>query len=365
MPHPLFDLNRLKVYPLADRKSLTQINSVIIDPDSPPPPSNGIEDLLHQTAIHIRAARKHGAPVMLIYGAHLVRNGMGPTLIRMMEKGWITHLATNGAGTIHDWEYSFIGRSTESVRENVDTGTFGTWDETGKNINLAVTAGSTLGLGYGESLGRLIMEDGIELPSPDALVDDIQQNPSHEHTAAKADLLHLMNRLQLNGGKYAINHPYKPYSVIGNAYRLQVPMTVHPGIGYDIISNHPAFMPSAIGRGAGYDFRLFVQSVSNLSHGVVLSVGSAIMAPQVFEKAMSCANNVLLQESKRIENHHITIVDLQDSGGWDWSQGEPPKENPAYYLRFCKSFYRMGGTLDYICADNRVVIHNLFHLLKD
>lgn len=364
MPHPKFDLNRLKVYPLAERKSLTQIIDVIINPESPAPLCGSHSELIQKAADRIRLAREKGASVMLLYGAHLVRNGMGPTLTRMMEQGWITHLATNGAGTIHDWEYSFLGRSTESVRENVDTGTFGTWDETGKNINLAVCAGAAQGLGYGESLGKFIMDDGLDLPSLTMLEHDIKQNPSDERASAKADLLQLMKRLNLASGIYKVDHPYKEHSVLANAFRLNVPLTVHPGIGYDIISNHPAFMPSAIGRASGFDFQTFVHSASNLSNGVVLSVGSAIMAPQVFEKAMSCANNAWLQEGKRVENHHFSIVDLQDSGGWDWSKGEPPKTNPAYYLRFCKSFYRMGGTLDYICADNRVVIHNLYHLLN-
>ncbi len=364
MANPKFDLSRLKIYPLSERKSLTEIDDVIVDPDELPPIPGNHLGVIQQTAERIRKARERGAAVMLIYGAHLVRNGMGPTLIRMMEKGWITHLATNGAGTIHDWEYSYLGRSTESVQKNVESGTFGTWEETGKNINLAVCAGAARGLGYGESLGKFMLDDGFELPSIDRLREEIQNGPTDELTAAKADLFQLMKRLQIDGGRYEVNHKWKAHSVPANAYRLGVPLTVHPGIGYDIISNHPCFMPAALGRGAGYDFQTFVDSVLNLSHGVVLSIGSAIMAPQVFEKAMSCANNVLLQEGKRVENHHITIVDIQDSGGWDWSKGEPPKDNPAYYLRFCKSFYRMGGTLDYICADNRVVVHNLYHQLK-
>lgn len=364
MPRPFFDLARLRVYPLAERKSLTQIEDVIIDPDSKPPAADEQMELIQKTAAKIRTAREKGASVILMYGAHLVRNGMGPTLIRMMEEGWITHLATNGAGTIHDWEYSFLGKSTESVRDNVETGTFGTWDETGESINLAVCSGAANSLGYGESLGKLIQEEELNLPDPNQLEAKIKTNPFDKNTAAKVDLLQLMKRLDLESGTYELKHPYKQYSVIGNAYRLNVPLTVHPGIGYDIISNHPGFFPAAIGRGAGYDYQSFVDSVTKLSDGLVLSVGSAIMAPQVFEKAMSCANNVWLQEGKRVTGHHISIVDMQDGGGWDWSQGEPPKDNPAYYLRFCKSFYRMGGTLDYICADNRVVVQNLYHLLN-
>ena len=107
--------------------------------------------------------------MVLIYGAHLLRNGAARLLERMMAAGWLTHLATNGAGTIHDWEYAWLGASTESVEQNVATGTFGTWHETATNIHLALLAGALDGLGYGRSLGRFILEDGATLPDPDAL----------------------------------------------------------------------------------------------------------------------------------------------------------------------------------------------------
>ena len=98
----------------------------------------------------------------------------------------------------------------------------------------------------------------------------------------------------------------------------------------------------------------------NLTGGVYLSIGSAIMSPQVFEKALSLANNLRLQEGQPvIRDHAITVVDLQPGGNWDWTKGEPPKDHPAYYLRFCKTFHRMGGSLGYLCGDNRVVLANL------
>src|SRR5207244_196717 len=140
-----------------------------------------------------------------------------------------------------------------------------------------------------------------------------------------------------------------------------VPFTVHPVIGYDIISNHPMFNGAAIGRAADLDFRLFGTAVEGLDGGVVLSVGSAIMGPQVFEKSLSCVNNLRLQSGRPIvKDHTIYVVDLQDGGNWDWTKGEPPKDNPAYYLRFCKSFSRMGGEMKYLCCDNVVFLHHLF-----
>jgi hypothetical protein len=142
-------------------------------------------------------------------------------------------------------------------------------------------------------------------------------------------------------------------------------MTVHPGIGYDIITCHPMFSGAAIGRAAALDFQLFSGSVENLDGGVVLSVGSAIMGPQVFEKSLSCVNNLRLQAGRpTVSDHSIYVVDLQDGGGWDWSTGEPPKSNPAYYLRFCKSYARMGGTMQYAQSDNAAFIAHLHTRLK-
>jgi hypothetical protein len=89
------------------------------------------------------------------------------------------------------------------------------------------------------------------------------------------------------------------------------------------------------------------------------------MAPQVFEKSLSCVNNLRLQEGRKIvQGHQIFVVDLQDGGNWDWSKGEPPKDSPAYYLRFCKSFSRMHGTMHYLQCDNVAFVHNLLHRLK-
>jgi len=126
------------------------------------------------------------------------------------------------------------------------------------------------------------------------------------------------------------------------------------------------FNGAAIGRAAEIDVRTLTESCCHLSGGVYLSIGSAIMSPQVFEKAFSAANNLRIQEGKDfISGHYIAVVDIQDGGDWDWSRGEPPKDNPAYYLRFCKSMHRMGGTVDYLCCDNRVLLSNLIDVLKE
>jgi len=364
-PEPL-DLKKVKVLPLAQRRSLNTLEKMLVDPAKPPPPCPAeLETPFRNCVERISAARQRGASVMLLYGAHLVKNGLQQVVIQLIEGGWITHLATNGAGTIHDWELSFHGRSEESVRENVATGTFGTWDETGRNIHLALLAGALRGEGYGRSLGRYIIEDGTTLPSTAELEALLRAEPGHPLSPARAELLQTMLKHKLSHGRIELKHPHKNISIVAQAFHHCVPLTVHPGIGYDIFSNHPIFNGAVIGRAAGLDFAQFGRAVEGLDGGVVLSVGSAVMAPQVFEKSLSCVNNLRLQDGlKVVSGHTIYVVDIQDGGNWNWSKGEPPKTNPAYYLRFCKSFARMGGEMKYLQCDNVVFLHQLLHCLS-
>ncbi len=365
LPSPI-DLKKVKVYPLQERDSEAAFEDILIDPESPPPPLP--RDLIRpvkEAVKSIAAAHRRKASVMLLYGAHLIKNGGSRIMKALMETGWITHLATNGAGTIHDWEFAFLGRSTESVKKNVATGTFGTWDETGRCIHLALLTGALHDEGYGQSLGRFIMQEGTTIPSRESLTESLCKEPEHPLAPARAELLQAMVAHNIQPGRFEVPHHWREFSVLGNAYKLRIPLTVHPGIGYDIISNHPMFNGAVIGRAADIDFRLFGTAVENLDHGVVMSVGSAIMAPQVFEKSISCVNNIRLQAHRHIvHNHTIYVVDIQDGGNWDWTQGEPPKDNPAYYLRFCKSFSRMGGAMHYLQCDNVAFLHNLYHSLK-
>jgi hypothetical protein len=361
------DLSQLKVFPLAERESLTWADDILIDPDTQPKPcSEWNAILVRSCAEKILSARAHGAAIILIYGAHLLRNGAATILERMMASSWLTHLATNGAGTIHDWEYAWFGASTESVEMGVADGKFGTWHETASNIHLAIMAGALDGLGYGRALGKLILEDGVTLPDSAELAARIAANPTDLLTSARADLLQAMRTQCWPAGHISIHHRWKHSSILAQAYRHGVPLTVHPGIGYDIISNHPVFSGAAIGRAAEWDFKLFGGSADKLDGGIVLSVGSAIMGPQVFEKSLSCVNNLRLQNGREVvKKHTIYVVDLQDGGGWDWTTGEPPKTHPAYYLRFCKSYSRMGGTMNYLQCDNATFIHNLYRELCD
>lgn len=360
MPYPKIDATKLKVFSVKERESFLDIQADAVDPSAAAPDPRRAAGQIEQLAERIRVAKGRGASIMLTYGAHLIKNGAGPLLNWLIEHGYVTHLATQGAGVIHDWEFSFLGRSSESVQANAAVGRFGSWDETGRWINLAVLAGAAEGLGFGESVGRLIHTESLTLPEPDVLAKQIAADPAHDLSGAKADLLCTMRKFDLAPGRVSVPHPYKRYSVLATAYSHHVPMTIHPGIGYDIIVNHPMYHGGAIGRSSNTDVRIFAQSVNGLSGGVYMSVGCAIMSPQVFEKAFSAANNLRQQAGESfIKDHTIVIVDLQDGGGWDWTKGEPPKTSPAYYLRYCKSFYRMGGTLNYVQCDNRVMLANL------
>jgi hypothetical protein len=202
----------------------------------------------------------------------------------------------------------------------------------------------------------LIEEDGHRLPAPEELLEamsDAWESPEQaDRAAAAADLLGVMKKAGLQSGFETVSHPWKPVSVQAAAYRLKIPFTAHPMIGHDIIYTHPLNHVAAIGRAAQRDFLAYAETVSRLSGGVYLSVGSAVMSPMVFEKSMSMGQNLALQRGERIAGHRIVVVDLAPSR-WDWNQGEPPATSPDYYLRYCKTFSRMGGDMRYVTCDNR------------
>ncbi|OGV61172.1 MAG: hypothetical protein A2498_11310 [Lentisphaerae bacterium RIFOXYC12_FULL_60_16] len=369
MSYPQFDRRQLKVQPLRSRRNKLCIERDHVKPDAAP---EGLSPeacaVVEETAQRVVQSRRAGRPVILAFGAHTIKNGLAPVLIRLMEKGWVTHLATNGAGIIHDWEFSYLGESGEDVRANVHEGTFGIWEETGRYLNLALIAGAWGGMGYGESVGCMIEREGLAVPALrelEAAVQEGLRKPGAEDRAAAAmDWLGMIRALDLKPGMMAIPHPWKRFSVQAAAYRLRIPFTGHPMIGHDIIYNHPVNHGAAIGRTALRDFLAYARSVQELDGGVYLSVGSAVMSPMIFEKALSMAQNLHLQAGRRIENHFIAVVDLAESS-WDWTaKGEPPMDNPAYYLRYCKTFSRMGGTMRYASADNRDFLLALLQKLQ-
>jgi hypothetical protein len=355
MPYPQFDRHAVKMMPLAARPNKVDIQRDHVPIDRPPQGLSATAKKTIDLAVQqIVAARRSGAPVMLTFGAHAIKNGMALVLIRLIEAGWLTHLATNGAGIIHDWEFAFQGQSSEDVETNVRQGQFGNWQETGFNINLALNVGAYQAVGYGEAIGSFIESEGLDVPDVATLeaevVDHVALAPAR--SAVAADLLSIIKTFKLPSGRLDVPHPWKKFSVQAAAFRLGVPLTGHPMFGHDIIYNHPMNHGASLGRVAERDFLTFAESVSRLEGGVYLSIGSAVMSPMVFEKSLSISQNLAIQRGTLIEGHSIYVVDLAESH-WDWTQGEPPEDNPDYYLRYNKSFNRMGGQMRYITADNR------------
>jgi hypothetical protein len=367
MLHPKFDRDQLRIKKLSQRSNKLSVAKNLI-PLSQEPENLSARDreLISETADRIKSAILKKRSVILTFGAHTIKNGLAPVLIALMNEGWVTHLATNGAGIIHDWEFSYQGKTSEDVRENVKNGQFGIWDETGFYINLSLIVGAYEGLGYGESVGKMIFLEGLQIPEVSLLKDDVKNKIDSfpEKAAAAIDLLGVINKFRLEPGFMSIPHPFKKYSVQAHAFELNVPFTGHPMFGHDIIYNHPMNHGAAIGRTALNDFLYFTESVSNIEDGVYLSLGSAVMSPMIFEKALAMAQNIEIQRQSHIDNHFMLIVDLARSE-WDWNKnGEPPIDNPAYYLRYCKTFSRMGGETHYLAADNRDFLLELYHNLS-
>jgi|SRR5208283_1742604 len=236
-------------------------------------------------AQRIVSAKGNGRKVVLMIGGHVVRAGVQNYLIDLMERGYLSCIAMNGSVMIHDFEFALIGATTESVARYIKDGQFGLWKETGK-INDIINKGYKAELGMGEAVGKAIYK-----------------------------------------GKF----PFKNISLMAAGYRLKIPVTVHVGIGYDIIHEHPNCNGAATGETSYRDFLKFAKILEGLDGGVVMNFGSAVMAPEVFLKALSMARNIAHQQGKSI-NHFTTLVcDLHDLP--DNFSIEPEKSNPAYYFR--------------------------------
>ncbi|TAN39668.1 MAG: hypothetical protein EPN25_10670 [Nitrospirae bacterium] len=195
----------------------------------------------------IVSARKDGRPVILGMGAHPVKLGLSPVIIDLMQKGIITALATNGACAIHDFEMALAGHTSEDVGPELCTGTFGMAQETGRGLNQAINKGVKKGLGLGRAVGE-----------------------------------HIVKNRFAHAGK----------SIFAAAYTLNLPLSVHVGIGTDIIHMHPEADGALTGKGSMADFRLFASVVADLEGGVYINLGSAVILPEVFLKALNVARNL-------------------------------------------------------------------------
>jgi hypothetical protein len=314
MPYPAFDRSRLKLRPLAERAHDMTLADVL-PLDAPPPPFDDAN--LPEVARRIVQARQMGAPVILIMGAHVVKRGLSRFVIDLMERQVITHIAMNGAGAIHDFELALVGATTESVARYITEGQFGLWQETGR-INDAALLGAREGLGLGEAVGRMIDEE---------------------------------------------RPPHREVSILAAGYRLRLPITVHVGIGQDIIHEHPNCDGAALGATSYRDFLIFTEAVTHLQGGVLLNIGTAVMGPEVYLKALAMARNLAHQEGRHINRFTTAVFDLAELGGD--IHHEAPKSDARYYFRPYKTILvrtvQDGGESFYVQGDHQATVLNLYH----
>jgi hypothetical protein len=315
MPFPAFDRSRLRIQPLANRQHDLDLTA-LLPLDAPPPPAfqHPAVSVLGQRLVE---AKRRGAARILMMGAHVLRAGVSRYLIDLMERGLVTHVAMNGAGPIHDWEFALIGATTESVARYIQTGEFGLWADTGR-MNDAIRAGARAGLGLGEALGRTILDGAF---------------------------------------------PHKDVSVLAAGARLGVPVTVHVGVGHDIIHEHANCDGAALGQTSYQDFLIFTETVTKLEGGVMLNFGSAVMGPEVYLKALSMARNVAHQEGRVIKQFTTAVFDLIQIEGD--TRRQAPKTDPQYYYRPWKTILVRtvadGGESFYVQGDHRATVPALYH----
>ena len=267
MSYPKIDAKNLAVFPLAERKSLTRIEDIAANENgiAAELPGN-VAEKVQKVRTRILAARQKNAGVMLTYGAHLVKNGAGPLVNRMIEHGHLTHLATQGG-----WRHPRLGVCFPRHVDRIGSRETLRWDVSGVGTkpdagsNLAIAVGASEGLGLGESVGRLIDTEQLTVPDPRELARSIADAPTDPLCAARADLLGMIGNHGIDSGTIEVPHPFKQYSVLARAYRHRVPLTVHPGIGYDIIVNHPMYHGAAIGRAAENRHHAFLPNPSIFS----------------------------------------------------------------------------------------------------
>ncbi|MBU0484421.1 MAG: hypothetical protein KKB30_07905 [Proteobacteria bacterium] len=249
------DFSGLNTYSIHDRFSKVTVDNFA----RPLPPGSSLQDFLSSLPDQLlgrdfpelikRLATAHtsGRPIILGMGAHVIKVGLNPILIDLMERSIITGIALNGAGIVHDTEIAMVGRTSEDVDLVLGDGAFGAARETGEEINVAINQGAAAGKGLGEALGDYLL---------------------------------------------ARKFPYNNVSLLATARRLNIPLTVHVAVGTDIVHLHPAADGAAIGQTSHHDFRLFCDMVGDLEDGVYLNVGSAVLLPEVFLKALTVVRNL-------------------------------------------------------------------------
>jgi hypothetical protein len=277
----LLDFQKIKTWSARNRVNLVTIDKLLplhIDGDV-----SVADPDFTELAQRIRTANRNGRPVIIFIGAHVIKSGLSLYLIELMKRGIVTHIAGNGAVSIHDFEIGYLGGTSEDVPCAIEDGSFGMWEETGAWMNEALQQGAKQGLGYGAALGRYIDE--------------------HQD-----------------------RFPHRDQCVLYQAWKLGVPATYHIAIGTDIIHQHPTADFSVIGCCTGEDFKRFTESVSGMDGGVFLNFGSAVIGPEVFLKALSISRNL------GFPTFRITTAnfDLKDLHNYRCKLGY---DDPDYYYR--------------------------------
>ncbi len=314
MRHPRFDRSQLHLRPLAEREHTMSADDVLPLEAAAPPFSHPD---LPKLASRIVAARQEGREVIVLMGAHVIKQGLSRFVIDLMERGFITCLGMNGACVIHDYELARIGSTTESVARYIRTGEFGLWRETGEINEIVNAAGDR---GFGDAVGEAVASRGL---------------------------------------------PYAELSILAAAHQRGVPATVHIGIGYDIIHEHPNFDAAKAAAASYRDFLTFAERIRHLEGGVFLCLGSAVMGPEVYLKALAMARNVERQAGREIKHITTAVFDLLDLGPDPHS--EAPKSDPRYYFRPYKTILVRtvadGGESFYIRGDMKASVPALWRQL--
>ncbi len=315
MPYPSVDLTHVKTYPLVKRENRVALEDLVFPATAYAQFAN--PELLEVSA-RIAQARQNGKAFIFMFGAHVIKRGLAPLLIDLLKRGVITHLASNGAATIHDFEIALQGHTSEDVVKSLEDGSFGMAEETGLWMNLAIQRGANQGMGIGEALGRLIAEDPRFI--------------------------------------------YRENSVLYTAYQLGIPYTVHVAIGTDIIHQHPKADFAALGWASGQDFKIFTRAVCALEGGVFCNFGSSVIGPEVFLKALSIARNL----GNTVKVFTTANFDLIPLGDYHQPVGD---DQPDYYYRPRKNIVNrpvlLGGRGYHITGDHRDTLPNLYHQIVD
>jgi hypothetical protein len=330
-----FDTRRIKTYPLATRSNKVKLGDLVFPGDVDSMAFDlpqAVRRDIQVVAEAILAARREGKPIILFTGAHLIKNGLGPLLVDLVERRCLSLVAGNAATSIHDFELALVGETSENVPAALDKGQFGMAYEF-CFINMALAVGNQQKLGFGETLGRMICEERF-----------------------RRQVLALVTK---EGTPSEFTHP--EVSVLAVCYRQGIPFTVHVGIGTDVIDQHPSFDGQAKGGCSGRDFLIYTNEICKLTKGgVVLNIGSAVTGPEVLLKAVSMAANVASVP------HDIVTADF------DLREHEPRQMTDeaaqGYYFRDQKSVVTripeaFGGRGLYIQGDQKQTVPFLYKQL--